>query len=79
MAREFSDTVKITAPSGTIEVASAQEAYEVLSDPDWPKRGPAHGEAVETALKVMDGHRSTVDAYDTFVRAAKEAGNLVER
>lgn len=78
MAKEFEQAVMIDSSGGPVEVTTAQEAYDVLSDPAWPDRGPAHEEAVETALKVLDGHRSTVDAYDTFLRAAKEAGNLVE-
>ena len=78
MGKEFEQAVVIDGPGGQVEVATAQQAYDVLSDPAWPDRGPAHEEAVETALKVLDGHRSTVDAYDTFLRAAKEAGNLVE-
>ncbi|WP_235679157.1 DUF982 domain-containing protein [Aquibium microcysteis] len=57
---------------------SAQQAFEVLSRPDWPVRGIEHAQAVDAALKVVDGHRSAVDARDALVRAAREAGTLVE-
>ena len=78
MAKEFAQSVAVDGPAGRIDVGSAQQAYDMLSDPSWPERGPAHEEAVETALKVLDGHRSTVDSHDTFVRAAKEAGILAK-
>ena len=58
-------------------VATAREALLLLSSVDWPgERGPLHEDAVETALKVLDGHRSAVDGLDRFVEAARQAGIL---
>ncbi|MGO4842821.1 DUF982 domain-containing protein, partial [Rhizobiaceae sp. 2RAB30] len=35
--------------------------------------GPRHRDAVDTCLKVLDGHRSTIDARNAFIEAAREA------
>lgn len=68
-------TVEIDAAART--VGSVAEAYALLSDVGWPgERGPRHRDATETCLKVFDGHRSTKDARDRFVEAAREAGIL---
>lgn len=40
----------------------------------WPlNRGPRHRDAVETCLKVLDGHRSTSDAREALIAAAEES------
>ncbi len=62
-----------------IEIATAEQAALVLADVRWPgERGPAHREAHETCLKVMDGHRSVEDARAALLRAAEEAGLRAE-
>jgi hypothetical protein len=68
------------APTGKIvRVESTRQAADLLLSVDWPgERDEWHGEAVDTCHKVLDGHRSTVDASESFARAAKAAGILVE-
>ena len=58
-------------------VKSTKEAVELLLMA-WPNnRGLRHEDAVEACLKVLDGYRSSVDARDAFVAAAKESDVLV--
>lgn len=57
-------------------VASARSAAQALLDVRWPRRGPRHLKATETCLRILDGHRSSVDPYSAFVEAAREAGIL---
>ena len=47
----------------------------------WPEdaRGPRHRDAVETCLKVIDGHRSASDAESALFLAAEEAGFALSR
>ncbi|MGO4834796.1 DUF982 domain-containing protein [Rhizobiaceae sp. 2RAB30] len=74
--KPFASPVRILLwPSTAIRlVRSAKEAAELLADIQWPgKRGPRHRDAVDTCLKVLDGHRSTVDARNAFIEAAREA------
>jgi hypothetical protein len=55
------------------QIRSAQEAAECLMTV-WPlNRGPRHRDAVETCLKVLEGYRSTVDARQALVEAARES------
>jgi hypothetical protein len=56
-------------------ISTTVEARDLLASPDWP-RGPAHEAAYATCLKVLDGNRSTVDARDRFVEAARAASLL---
>lgn len=59
-------------------IDSAREAAECLMTV-WPlQRGPRHRDALETCLKVLDGHRSTIDARCALIAAADEAGLAVE-
>lgn len=78
MAIAFEPPVRLTGPDGPVTIRTAQEAFEMLSGTDWPERGIEHEQAIDAALKVVDGHRSAVDARDALVRAAREAGNLAE-
>jgi len=78
MGIEFDRPVRLSGPNGSASVETAQEAFEVLSGTDWPVRGVEHEQAIDAALKVIDGHRSAVDAHDALVRAAREAGILAE-
>ncbi len=78
MAIAFDRPVTVAGPEGVVSVATAKDAFAILSDTHWPRRGIEHEQAIDAALKVMDGHRSAVDARDALVRAAREAGILVE-
>ena len=76
---EKSVRVKLTPNGKVISVESTRQATDLLISVDWPgERDEWHGEAVDTCHKVLDGHRSTVDASESFARAAKAAGILVE-
>lgn len=75
----FAEPVTLTIDGVSATIASAEEAQEWLTT-RWPEgaRGPRHRDAVETCLKVIDGHRSAVDARDALLAAAEEAGFAVE-
>jgi hypothetical protein len=80
-ARHFSTPVLIDPLSdGKVQtIASAEAAYEYLIH-NWPAASvhqPRHRDAIDASLKVMDGHRSTIDAENAFIAAAKEAKILV--
>ncbi len=62
------------------ELATVRDALDALTT-DWPEdtRGPRHGEAVDACLKVLDGHRSAVDAEMALQAAAEEAGLELSR
>ena len=82
MARQqdkaFASGVRVTFDGSVTVVETVQQALLLLSSVDWPgKRGLVHEEAIETALKVLDGHRSAIDARDRFVEAARQAGILL--
>lgn len=54
-------------------IDNAREAVECLMTV-WPlNRGTRHRDAVETCLKVLDGHRSTEDARRALIEAARES------
>ena len=75
--KAFETPVRIAWKDDETAVATAREALLILSSVDWPgERGLLHEDAVETALKVLDGHRSAVDGRDRFVEAARQAGIL---
>jgi len=77
--KDIFPSVRIELPGkASVDVSNTRQALDLLSDPDWPDRGTTHREAVETLLKVEDGHRSAVDARDALVRAAQDAGALAE-
>ncbi|RST87475.1 DUF982 domain-containing protein [Aquibium carbonis] len=78
MAIEFDQPVRLSLPDGSVSVGNAREAFDVLSNPSWPERGIEHQQAIDAALKVIDGHRSAVDARDGLIRAARQAGTLAE-
>ena len=57
-------------------VADAHQALDCLMY-CWPAdRGPRHRDALDACLKVIDGHRSTIDAEKAFTEAAREADIL---
>lgn len=58
-------------------IRNTREAVECLMTV-WPlNRGPRYRDAVETCLKVLDGHRSIADARRALIEAAREAGVVV--
>jgi hypothetical protein len=77
--KRFDTAVMIEAAHGPSRVCTTEEARDILSSPDWPNRGPRHADALETCLKVLDGHRSTIDAQNAFVEAAREASILLQQ
>ncbi|MBE7185816.1 MAG: DUF982 domain-containing protein [Methylobacterium mesophilicum] len=76
--KPFSKPVTVEIDGESRQVAGAREASELLSSTDWPEAGPMHRDALGTCMKVLDGHRSTVEAEEAFVAAAREAGLLRE-
>ena len=80
-SRQFSSPVLIDPlyDGKTVKIISVEAAYEYLIH-NWPEASvnrPRHRDAVDASLKVMDGHRSTIDAENAFIAAAKEAEILV--
>lgn len=75
--KRFQEPVMISLDQGgPIAVGSTRQATDLLLT-QWPAlRGPRHRDAVDACLKVLDGHRSTVDARNAFIEAAEEAGIL---
>lgn len=60
-----------------VVVASTSQAVECLLQ-QWPEQhGARQRDALDTCYKVLDGHRSSVDARQALVAAAEEAGVLV--
>lgn len=57
-------------------VTDAHEALDCLMYCWQAERGPRHRDALDACLKVMDGHRSAIDAETAFAEAAREAGIL---
>lgn len=79
--KRFENPVKVRlTPTGkVVSVESTRQATDLLASVDWPgERDERHGEAVDTCHKVLDGHRSTVDARKSFEKVAREAGILLE-
>ncbi|MCO6049920.1 DUF982 domain-containing protein [Mesorhizobium sp. RP14(2022)] len=72
----FSKPITVEIGGESRAVATVQEASELLSSTDWPDAGPLHRDALGTCMKVLDGHRSTVEAEEAFTQAAREAGLL---
>jgi hypothetical protein len=57
-------------------IDNTREAVECLMTV-WPlNRGARHRDAVETCLKVLDGHRATEDARRALIDAARESAVL---
>ncbi|MBX3577474.1 MAG: DUF982 domain-containing protein [Rhizobiaceae bacterium] len=77
MSDRFDRPVRIKIGTTERSVETATDAAALLGDVDWPgERGPAHRDAYETCLKVIDGHRSAADARARFAEAARAAGLL---
>jgi hypothetical protein len=74
----FDHPVMIRLDGRCISIEDVEGARDLLMS-SWPEeRGPRHRDALETCLKVIDGHRSTIDAENRFREAAREAGILGE-
>ena len=75
--KSFDTPITVTLDGAPRAVASVRAASEMLMSVDWPgARDDRHAEAVDTCLKVLDGHRSTEDARAAFSAAAGDAGIL---
>lgn len=72
--KPFGKVVEIEISGRMLSVSSARQAAALLSSTEWPAHGPRHRDALDACLKVLDGHRSTVDAEQSLVEAAREAG-----
>ncbi len=78
--KRFETAVMIDADGpAKLRVCTTEEALDILSSSNWPNRGPRHADALEACLKVLDGHRSTIDAQNAFVEAAREASILLQQ
>jgi hypothetical protein len=77
--KRFQQPVSVALAKGeTVVVDNTRQATDLLLS-EWPaRRGPRHRDAVEACLKVLDGHRSTVDARNALIEAAQEAGILAD-
>ncbi len=74
--KRFEQTVTVELEDGPESVRDTRQAAECLLM-RWPaNRGPRHRDAVDACLKVLDGHRSVIDAQNAFVAAAEESGIL---
>lgn len=74
--KPFQDPVTVDLGQQQVVVRGVRQAVECLMT-QWPENhGPRHRDALDTCLKVLDGHRSTVDARDAFIAAAEEADIL---
>ena len=66
-------TVEVGEVGKYRQIRTTREATDCLLTV-WPlNRGPRHRDAVDACLKVLDGHRSTSDAREAFIEAAKES------
>ncbi len=75
---EFPQPVRLRLQDGETIVKSVAGAQTILTE-RWPVApGPRHRDAIETCLKVLDGHRSTIDAQNAIIEAAAEAKILIE-
>ena len=64
--------------SDVLEIGSVEQAANFLMA-DWSgERDERHRDALDACLKVLDGHRSTVDAEKAVREAALLAGILVQ-
>ena len=73
--KQFAEPVLVRLSSGIVSIGSVQEASDLLASVEWPgPRDELHANALETCLKVLDGHRSTEDARARLVDAALAAG-----
>lgn len=73
--KPFANPVRIIVAGDEVIISDTEQARALLSSPDWPgQRGDEHERALDACLKVLDGHRSTVDAETAFAEAVRAAG-----
>ncbi len=73
--KPFDQPVALRIDGKDVDVGNVQQAVTLLSDVGWPgPRDDLHADALETCLKVLDGHRSTQDGRQRLVEAALAAG-----
>lgn len=73
--KPFDEPVLIRGPEGVLSIGSVRQARDLLASVDWPgPRDDLHENALDTCLKVLDGHRSTEDGRQRLVEAALAAG-----
>ena len=77
-AKPFEHPIRVSTPDGPAEIASIREALDFLSSRWTAAQDAAHRVSVETCLKVLDGHRSSVDGFNAFCAAAKASGLLLD-
>lgn len=67
-------------PGTAHNVATVEQAAEILMDPHWPKRGPRHTRACAALIEWSENPDQTRVALvrNAFCEAAKEAGVLME-
>lgn len=67
--------VELAFDGKTHTISTVRQAYDFLTTL-WPEdaRGDRHGDAAGTCLKVLDGHRSAIEAEEALREAAAEAG-----
>ena len=73
--KRFATPVIVLIEGRDVIIEGAAQAAALLADVRWPgPRDDLHAEALETCLKVLEGHRSTEDARARLVDAALAAG-----
>ncbi|MCO5161509.1 MAG: DUF982 domain-containing protein [Mesorhizobium sp.] len=73
--KRFATPVIVLIEGRDVIIEGAAQAAALLADVRWPgRRDDLHAEALETCLKVLEGHRSTEDARARLVDAALAAG-----
>lgn len=73
--KPFAEPVRIRYPDGDVSVGSVRQARDLLASVEWPgPRDGLHENALDTCLKVLEGHRSTEDGRQRLVEAALAAG-----
>jgi hypothetical protein len=78
--KRFTHVIRVRfKPFGQIRsITDTHEALDCLMY-CWPaERGPRHRDALDACLKVIEGHRSVIDAEKAFAAAAREADILEE-
>jgi hypothetical protein len=75
--KPFERPICVSTQHGPVAIASVRDALDFLSGRWTAAQDITHRDAVETCLKVLDGHRSTVDGFNAFRAAAKASGLLL--
>jgi hypothetical protein len=61
-----------------ISVATVEEAAKLLRDPRWPNKGRVNLRARMACIEASNGLGTCDNAWAEFVKAAREAGVLLE-